>query len=214
MASSMDVVLKPKLSTPKEHNVDRYGDDAKINTRKSKKSVSWARSVRSYRIIHVNDMSEQELNATWYNTLEYHSFKKECQLTICLARAAHEARTRLPGRGKQVTERGLEHLIHKERGDLRRVRRRCGMEAVLSEQLYQQQQGFSSPESIAASYRQISGPAQCDANDQAFQYQKVVISANRKDQKRLQVPLKTKEEGNGNAPPRKKRGDGVQKFIP
>ena len=198
-------VIEPNLLISEEHT------QLKNLPTKSKKSVSWAKSAICIRIVHLNDMPKEILNATWYDANDYQLFKKDCQLTISLARAAYKARTRLPGRGKHVTERGLEHLIHEERRDLRRVRRQRGVEAVLGEQIYQQIQGLYFPEIISALYKEVSDPAQRDATDHAVRYQQVFVYG--RDQKRFQITKADSYSSRDDDPPRKKSGGMIHHLF-
>ena len=179
---------KAKTYVPEEamdlHESHREDGLAKKPRPKSMtKSVHWADYGIFFEITHINDMSEDEINDTWYSRSDYQSFRQDCYMTIDMATAAREAGKRLSG-SKVFCERGLEHMIDEERSRLRRERVQEGVEVVLDEQEFQRNQRMDLPEIIAEMYNDISSQAHLDAHDVGLQYEKEMLRETLKEIRR------------------------------
>ena len=111
---------------------------------------------------HINDFSPEEVSAIWYSKKEYKKFKKEIQFTLDLAREG-----KLMGQHR-YSDRGLEHVIYRKVGTLRRLRRERSVDTVILEQRDQRREGTFSPEFIAELYQDVSAKSQLDAQKLAL----------------------------------------------
>jgi len=94
------------------------------------KSVRFATETKTYNIPHLNDISDQEIYATWYNSQEYSAIKSAYQLTIFMMESGETVT------GDEHTSRGLEYRTQ-EGAWARYENKRDAYNAVLDEQDHQ-----------------------------------------------------------------------------
>jgi hypothetical protein len=129
---------------------------------------------------HINDFSEEEVRMLWISQGEYERSRaasldlvrrmdKRLQpnnpSTSCLPPNNLEDRVQL------CNFRGLEGLS-KAQGAKRRIRRMAATDVILSEQSYQQKEGYMDPDFIRQLYLPISTPCVQEARMRAVQDQK------------------------------------------
>lgn len=138
--------------------------------KKEARSVFFDQTVRVAIIPHVIDLTEGEVGLLWYTTEEYEQSR---DTVMRIVRRMNKRVDAKDSRVKpvDVCTRGLEGLS-KARGTTRRIRRLAALDAVLTEQSFQREEGQSNPEFLRQLYLQISAPCQADANLVALQDQK------------------------------------------
>jgi hypothetical protein len=95
-----------------------------LTTRRTRKSVSWAPSIAlAYSITHVNDMSEEEIKAVWYEPKDYKAFKKACKESAILA----EKKNRWEGQFLVRTKRSGPTLTVQDPATTKKPARRPGL---------------------------------------------------------------------------------------
>jgi hypothetical protein len=109
-------------------NVD-FRCAASRGSRRSRKAVSFSRAVTAYKVIHINDYTEEEIAATWNGRSELMAIKMNILET--LSRMKEDSRNTYDSDG--YCPRGLEHLTD-EGAVNRRRRRETAIDAVLEEQ--------------------------------------------------------------------------------
>ena len=148
----------------------------KMSCRRPKRSVTFAPTARMICVTHLHDMTNDEVESIWYDGSDYDSFHRDCQMTMCLARAAATAGRKLARSNTTLfCEIGLEHVISKTQGALRRKRRQLAYDVVLREQHCQKlADGSYMPEAIADLYEVISSRCHEDAHKRALKVASIV----------------------------------------
>lgn len=141
-----------------------------------KKRVRWHSKVR-LRVLTNNDTTPcYENEQIWYTSDDYSRFKADCRKDAEKARKYRQAvvddRWHSDGcideGDDDYCTRGLEHMICRERGALKRIRRDKAMELVWNEQVRQWSNAVRSPEAIARAYKTVSERCQMDAHLQGI----------------------------------------------
>jgi hypothetical protein len=149
---------------------------------RTRKSVSWAPTVSAYKITHINDMSEEHIKTVWYEPKDYKVFKRDCKETAILA--MEEGLLSSPFFTALFCVRGLEQMVDKEVGIIRRLRRKAMWYIVLEEQRDQLTTGISDPESYEELCYEISATAHRQAHVKAMQdYEDVLVQKAKDDRK-------------------------------
>ena len=113
---------------------------------KSSTKVRFSQDVQAREIPHLNDVSEQQIECTWYTEEEYSDIKSEILLTL------KRQRYGVLDNCKELCFRGLEART-REGSIFRRSNRRNSLEAVLHEQSRQESlRGLHSSDDIAQVY--------------------------------------------------------------
>jgi hypothetical protein len=115
-------------------------------TTEDKKTISFNKDVVVHYHIHVNDMTEQGIRRTWYNSQEIARRKAECVQTVerMIAGKCREEDT-------MFCSRGLEYRTPAG-SCLRRKHKFAAWDAVQAEQTRQWQEGVFDAESLAKVY--------------------------------------------------------------
>ena len=154
------------------------------------KCVRWAPQHALHEIhdiTHLDEMSIEEINDTWYQKHQYAAFKKECVFIWHLS-INGEIKSK-NNADEEWCERGLEHIIHDERRKSREWERKCAISSVLETQKVQRQQEMSdddksndkndseclSPEYLAEMYKQASSLSHLEAHSRGLQDELAVV---------------------------------------
>jgi hypothetical protein len=114
-----------------------------------KQSVKFNERVRSREALHINDYTEEEIQATWYSFEEILAIRKACVQTAMLVKLS----------GQNILEnawfssRGIESMLNK---NVVRQRRVDAWNAILGEQQRQFIEEDYKPRIIANLYREIA----------------------------------------------------------
>ena len=154
MISNADCVLVSPTSVNK----------AKVTQTSSyAKKVSFKASVKCRKALHVNNYSDEEIAATWYNDQEFKVMRK----SACMVAKMIEDGTIS---SEDCCIRGLEHK-NKTAARRKRAIRMNASEAVLDEQQCQMQCGMNDDESIAQVYSKFTAESQIEAHERALKDQ-------------------------------------------
>ena len=127
-----------------DHDIEEHGPLSK--------SVAFAEYDEEIDITHVNDLSDEEIAAVWYNSSEYAAMIKNNNMTVFLMNVGADLNEE-----QGHTARGLEH--HTEKGALARfINRRNAYDAVLYEQDLQFMDNVIDWETMADVYLEHSLP--------------------------------------------------------
>lgn len=159
---------------------------------RTKKSVSWAPKALAYSIPHVNDMLEEEINAVWYGRKDYKAFKNDCKASAILAREGRLLDSNSPMIAS-FCARGLEQIVDKQVGSLRRFQRNNMWCIVLEEQREQLTTGIYDPESYQELCYEISAMAQSQAHIKATRDCEEVLQQKAKEDRKQQAALSKKQ---------------------
>ena len=131
-----------------------------------RKSVSFSDAVQVKKALHINNYTEDEINATWYNESDYHQIREEIEFTADLINLGF-----LNDDSVAYSRRGLEYQtpLGARRRRTNKVNSYC---AVLDEQDIQWEAGYDHPELIAKAYSVASYHCQAEANLIALQDEK------------------------------------------
>jgi hypothetical protein len=126
-----------------------------------KKSVSFSGKVRGRAALHINDYSEEEIQASWLNAADMRRIRGEIRYTIAMM-----------NRGGTIDEdkysrRGLEYRTN-EGMLIRSDNRSVAANAVLNEQHRQEAGHFLDEEELARVYKYWSSRCQITAQLAAF----------------------------------------------
>jgi hypothetical protein len=130
----------------------------------SKKSVTWAKNCSAKPVLHLADMTHEEICVVWYSPREFKSFKDDCRRTAKAFTIGMQS--------DEMCERGLEPHICRVRNNLRRTLKKVGRELVLQEQEDQINEGSYCPEFIAELYSDLTALPIQDAHAIALQDEK------------------------------------------
>jgi hypothetical protein len=127
--------------------------------------------------IHINDLSQEEIQSCWYSKHEYNQIKEEIRLTVASIQSG-----RYEGETDKDSLRGLECRLQKNLQRRKRVKM-YGMMVVLGEQEEQEMTGTSDPNAIAQAYFSVT--QQCVAlahrialSDEAVAYEYQYVDTN------------------------------------
>jgi hypothetical protein len=125
-------------------------------------SVTFATKVRRNFSLHINDYTEKQRQAAFYNAEDVRAFKKENIRTL----RKMEKNQRID-ENEFCTSRGLERYL-REASKLRNVRRRAAISAVLAQQCMIQEDetddnDMPADESIALAYSSFTGSSTVSA---------------------------------------------------
>lgn len=129
-----------------------------------------------YPIPHVNDMTNEEVSATWYGMQDFDKMKAEMLVIVKRMMKGDKIEET-----NEVTIRGLEYRTRK--GAIRRQHHKYeSINAVLDEQDRQIEEGIDDPELLRQVYLEISVPCHYEMNQLALddaidakEYQKEII---------------------------------------
>ena len=154
-------------STVPQRSLDNLQGSKKRSRAGPKKCVSFNESVRARRIMTLDEYTEEECSATWFQAEEFSTIR---QKIILLVRKVERDGAQL-GADKKYCIRGLEGLLSERSAKKQEARMRV-QRAVLFEQDKQSFKGCISEEAIASSSIKESAESQL-----------LAISTARKDQK-------------------------------
>jgi hypothetical protein len=156
---------------------------------RTRKSVSWAPMALVYSIPHINDMSNEDIKTIWYAPKDYKAFKKECRES---ARILAMEGLLLDSNSPMTASfcvRGLEQIVDKQVGSLRRLRRKNMRCIVLEEQRGQLATGIYDPETYEELCSEISATAHRQAHMKAMQDYEEVLEQKSKDDRKQAAAL-------------------------
>jgi hypothetical protein len=121
------------------------------------KSVTFCGQVRVRHALHINDYSDDEIDATWFNAAGMKRIRKELRYTMDL----------MQQEGAEIDEvkyssRGLEYQVA-EGAYLRKKNRIDAVDAVLDEQDEQRREGVVDEEMLAMEYGNCTSRSQLAA---------------------------------------------------
>mmetsp|Transcript_13691 Transcript_13691/g.20185 ORF Transcript_13691/g.20185 Transcript_13691/m.20185 type:complete len:171 (+) Transcript_13691:221-733(+) len=121
--------------------------------------ISFSKEVRVHEVLHVDDMTDDEVTATWYERQEMIDIKMTMfrELSDMLKGRVNE---------EEFTFRGLEYRI-KEGNDKRRENKFNAIDAILDEQEHQFNDGVDNPEKISECYQKQTKQCKIDAQSLA-----------------------------------------------
>lgn len=127
----------------------------KKRTRMSKKSVTFNASVRVRRTTSLDDYTEEEVFAAWFQQDEFDDIKRK---VLMLVRKVERDGAEI-GHDKKYCIRGLESHLS-ERSDIKAEARKKVTKAIFFEQDKQRLTGFVDDEVIAVASRNLSSKSQ------------------------------------------------------
>ena len=122
----------------------------------TKKCVTFHEKIRARDVLHINDYSEEETQATWLNAADRQRIRREIRYTVQtmnLGCSFDES---------EYSRRGLEYGTS-ERIRIRRRNRSEAVKAVLNEQYKQKRRHFVDEHEIAKVYKVCATPCQITA---------------------------------------------------
>jgi hypothetical protein len=122
----------------------------------TKKSVSFHENVRVKAALHVNDYSEEEIQATWLNAADMQRIRREIRCTVQLMQWGSSFEE------IEYSRRGLEYGT-RESGRIRRQNRSEAAKAVLNEQHRQKAGHFVDEQELANVYKVCATSCQITA---------------------------------------------------
>jgi hypothetical protein len=125
---------------------------------KAKKVVTFQQSVKAKKTLHINNYTEEEIQACWFDDDESKQMKEEFRLAANLA---------MNGLLPQESSRGLE--LYTKEAQSRRQHKATAREEVLDEQELQWDEGAYDPEYIAQIYEAASASSRARARSTGFQ---------------------------------------------
>ena len=126
-------------------------------TRSITKSVSFDYQVRVRKALHINDFSEQEIQATWLSRDDLMRIRQEIDFTVDLIEKGADIDE------ETYSRRGLEFRTRLG-AHMRLENKECARDAVLSEQEFQKDEGYSDDEELATVYSETSYRCQVAAH--------------------------------------------------
>ena len=121
---------------------------------KMKRRLRFAETIEVHPIIHIDDMEESDVQATWYQKTEYDAIKSKLIPIIRKMMKGEPVEE-----SDKETTRGLEYRTRK--GALRRQHNKIeGMTAVIEEQLRQRQTGCCNSRKISDAYKSATSHCQ------------------------------------------------------
>jgi hypothetical protein len=126
---------------------------------KPRRTVAFSQTVSARTTLHVNNYTDDEIDACWYDDCEKEMMRKEVRSVVTLLKN---------GMLEQDTEQycrrgGLE--CHTQEVALQRLKNRTAvLEAVLEEQEFQREEGIWEPWYIARAYKAASPTSQANAH--------------------------------------------------
>jgi hypothetical protein len=125
----------------------------------TKKSVTWAKNCSAKPVLHLADMTHEEICVVWYSPSEFKSFKDDCRRTVKAFTNGMQ--------NDEMCKRGLER-----RNNHHRTLKKVGVQIVLQEQDHQINEGSYCPEFIAELYADLTVLPLQDAHAIALQDEK------------------------------------------
>ena len=141
-----------------EHSYIQEAPAKALTSPKPKKSVSFHSIVRASKVLHINNYTDEEIEATWYSDSDYAMMKADNRYTAQLFVSGM-----VQGDDDQYCRRGLESYTP-DGSRRRKSNRAAATAAVLDEQDEQFDEGVFEPEYIAQVYKFESEHCQVLAN--------------------------------------------------
>ena len=135
------------------------------------KRVGFRESVAVRQVIHIDDYSDEEIAACWYDRLEFKVIKEEVQF---VAKLLKEGRVQVD----HPCVRGFEHKCPVT-GPQKRAVRDAGIDAVLDEQDYQDDNGLCDQLYIARAYTAVTSEVADEAYQQGLRDQYIALQSYR-----------------------------------
>ena len=135
------------------------------------KIVKWSNTCKQIYITHINDMSSDEIESTWYKKQDYRAFRRDCKNNVHILKGLQTNST-----GVDVCGRGLETSIFPEIEIHRRALKELALKQVLIEQSRNWSDKTYAQEFIAEIYEDICGPCQQEAYRKGLQDEEEVRS--------------------------------------
>jgi hypothetical protein len=132
---------------------------APLNPPEPRRTVAFSQTVSIRKTMHVNNYSDDEVDACWYSAYEFDRMRKDVRFAAkLLQNGMLEQDT-----ADKCCRRGVEHLERKVK--LQRIRNRsAASDAVFEEQELQREEGICEPEYIARVYKPPSASSQASAH--------------------------------------------------
>jgi hypothetical protein len=145
---------------PPEHSYSPSPNEKKTPAKpEPRRTVAFSHTVSVRKTMHVDNYSDDEFDACWYNNYEFDMMRKKVRYAAkLLQNGMLEQDT-----ADKCCPRGVEHLLRKVA--LKRIRKRvAARDAVLEEQELQWEEGICEPEYIARVYKVTSVSSQASAH--------------------------------------------------
>ena len=162
-------------TSPHHHAVTTAGEDTRSSgtnthhhSRRSKKSVTFAPTIRVLRVLHINEYTLEEARRCWYSSFDYSMIKAEIMNTLHLMANDPKA-----AESDTLCFRGLETKLRDD-SQRKMERRRQAINAVLSEQKLQRQKGVSKPEKLSMLCALCTRPCRMSARHAGLQDEEAV----------------------------------------
>jgi len=136
-----------EMTTPVHHDIKKCS---------KKRNIHFCETVSVRPSLHVNDLTEEEINNTWYSLEEMCHIKAVLIIDLRKIIVGQRINNSFNGDDENYTIRGLEyHLKRQEKtgGNNKKANRSYAINAVLDEQDKQFFSGFQDPEAIRNIYR-------------------------------------------------------------
>jgi hypothetical protein len=154
-------------------------DNNERHTRRKTKCVKYFRHVKVAQVRHLDEYSQEEVDAIWYDPDEYAKMKDECIVTV-------EINMDNEPLGPDRCWRGLEYRTHE--GQRQRQKNKfSALYAVLDEQQAQWDQNINDEDAITAIYINHSVPCMEAARQMGIADEKYVLSLTHTRHRRSQT---------------------------
>jgi hypothetical protein len=133
------------------------------SARNIRRKVTWNPTVDGRSVLHINDFTGEEVEATWFHTHDFEAIRTDIKLAVALIE-----RGDLPQDTLQYTKRGLEYRTEVG-AQLRADNKTVARDAVLDEQDDQWDAGIFDSETLSRIYISRSCHCQVEARQQGLQ---------------------------------------------
>jgi uncharacterized protein with WD repeat len=150
-------------------------DEIRMTDATTTKLVRWS-SKTSFCVLDtkIHKANNDDASYIWYNKSDLMRFREDCEMAkIVFARTKQglsSSSTVVNDTCGRWSAWGLEHILCKERADIRCNRKREASDAVIEEQQAQREEDEFSPEFIAELYQDVTSHSQRDAHELALRY--------------------------------------------
>jgi hypothetical protein len=133
------------------------------SARDIRRKVTWNPTVNGRSVLHINDFTDEEVQAAWFRAHEFECIRADIRLAVALIE-----RGDLPQDTLQYTKRGLEYRTEVG-AQLREDNKTAARDAVLDEQEDQWNAGIFDSETLSRIYISRSCHCQVEARKQGLQ---------------------------------------------
>ena len=149
---------------PEAKSKRKIGSHLTVSPLSTPRHVTFSEVVKVKTALHLNDFSDDEIKASWYDMDDFDAMKRSARKVVYAIKNGMV--DKLPA---DCCIRGLELKIDSERRRRRVANIDAAIDAVLEEQEYQFEQGVTEPASLALAYSTASLAASREAHNRGLQ---------------------------------------------